>query len=207
VSSNCTVPSTDPGCLAQSGVKQYQVVKTASTSKIKLGGTVGYTITVTNTGQVSYPASDPAIVMDHMTGLLDDAAYNHDARATGGRLSYRAPTLSWKGALPVGGTVTIRYSVTVERPDGGDGRLANVVVTPQQPGGVRAGNCPTVGAGPNCSTSTRVEGEQVSSGGGGGLPFTGDFTRIELILAAALLELGGAMLWLAAVRRRRRPAF
>ena len=45
------------------------------------GGTVGYTITVTNTGQTAYAG---ATVTDSFARSADDAAYNDDATATAG---------------------------------------------------------------------------------------------------------------------------
>ena len=63
------------------------ITKTANVSSAVAGGTVGYTITVTNTGTVGLhrrPLSDP------LAGVLDDATYNANATATSGTLSYTA---------------------------------------------------------------------------------------------------------------------
>ena len=75
------------------------IVKTASTSVAVPGTVVGYTITVTDTGQTSYTG---AVVTDDLTGVLDDAAYNGDAAATAGSVSYAAPHLTWTGNLAPG---------------------------------------------------------------------------------------------------------
>ncbi len=55
------------------------IVKTANTSAAVPGSVVGYTVTVTDSGQTPYTG---AVVTDDLTGVLDDAAYNGDAAAT-----------------------------------------------------------------------------------------------------------------------------
>ena len=69
------------------------IVKTASTTSgsnavATPGGVVTYTITVTNTGQTPYTG---ASFTDPLAGVLDDAAYNSDAAATAGTVSYASP--------------------------------------------------------------------------------------------------------------------
>ena len=49
------------------------------------GGTVGYTITVTNSGQTPYTG---ATFTDPLAGVLDDAVYNGDATATTGTVGF-----------------------------------------------------------------------------------------------------------------------
>ena len=63
------------------------------------GSVVHYTVTVTNSGQTPYTG---ASFTDPLSGLLDDAAYNNDAAATAGSVSYASPTLTWTGNLAVG---------------------------------------------------------------------------------------------------------
>ena len=65
------------------------IVKTANTSAAVPGPVVGYTVTVTDSGQTSYTG---AVVTDDLTGVLGDAAYNGDAPATTGSVSYAART-------------------------------------------------------------------------------------------------------------------
>ena len=77
------------------------------------GGTVHYTVTVTNSGQTAYTG---ATFTDPLTGVLDDAAYNANAAATAGTVSYTSPNLTWTGNLAAGATATITYSVTGEQP-------------------------------------------------------------------------------------------
>ena len=107
-----------------------------------------YTITVTNTGQTSYAG---AVVTDTLTGLLDDAAYDTDAAASTGTVSYASPVLTWTGNLTPGQAATITYSVTVNSPDSGDKILTNTV-TSAAPGS----NCPTGGTDPRCAATVMV---------------------------------------------------
>ena len=92
------------------------IVKTANISTTTPGTTVGYTITVTDTGQTPYTG---ATVTDDLTGVLNDAAYNGDAAATAGTCRYASPALTWTGNLSPGDSATITYSVTVDNPDTG----------------------------------------------------------------------------------------
>ena len=112
------------------------------------GSTVGYTITVDDTGQTPYTA---ATVTDALGGVLTDATYNHDATATTGTISYASPTLTWTGNLTPGGTATITYSVTVNDPDTGPGALSNTVVS-TAPGST----CPAGSGSPGCSVTVAV---------------------------------------------------
>ncbi|RKT36106.1 putative repeat protein (TIGR01451 family)/fimbrial isopeptide formation D2 family protein [Microbacterium sp. AG1240] len=99
---------------------------------------ITYTVTGVNTGET---ALDPVTIVDDLSGVLDHAEYNDDATATIGGSASTAPTvaegrLSWTGALAVGQTVTVTYSVTVDA-DAGGAVLENVAsgsATP--PGGV-----------------------------------------------------------------------
>ena len=56
------------------------------------GGTVTYTVTVSNTGQTDAPGAVLDVLLD---GVLDDAVYNGDAVASSGTLAYAAPRLTW----------------------------------------------------------------------------------------------------------------
>ncbi len=75
------------------------IVKTASTATAVPGQAVIYTITVTDSGQTPYSG---ATLTDDLTGVLGDAAYNGDASATAGLVSYASPTLTWTGNLSAG---------------------------------------------------------------------------------------------------------
>ncbi|MEU9606419.1 hypothetical protein [Streptomyces sp. NPDC048057] len=93
------------------------------------GDTVEYTITVTNTGDTAYTAANPATLTDDLTELLDDAAYNDDAEASRGTVSYDEPDLTWRGALEPGQSATITFSVTTDVRTFGDLKLHNTVVS------------------------------------------------------------------------------
>ncbi|MEW2389583.1 isopeptide-forming domain-containing fimbrial protein [Streptomyces venezuelae] len=165
--SNCEKGSGDPDCetvvppdpdTTDPEKRRLEVTKTASPAPATAGGTVAYTLVVRNTGTARYPA---ARVTDDLTGVLDDAAYNRDARASSGRVTFAAPRLTWTGDLAVGARATVRYSVTVGSPPGGDKRLRNTVTggkdsncpLPMPARATRAGRAPVD---PDCSTDTRV---------------------------------------------------
>ena len=61
--------------------------------------------------------------------MLDDAAYDNDAAATSGTVSFASPDLTWTGNLAPGDTVTITYTVTVDNPDTGDKLLVDFVTS------------------------------------------------------------------------------
>ena len=112
------------------------------------GSTVAYTVTVSDTGQTSYTGASLA---DPLSDVLDDAAYNHDAAATIGTLSYASRVLTWTGNLNPGDTATITFSVTVHSPDT-DNHILTSTVTSATPGS----NCPAGGTDPRCSTTVPV---------------------------------------------------
>jgi uncharacterized repeat protein (TIGR01451 family) len=124
------------------------ITKTAATSNTPPGGIVQYTITVADTGQTPYTG---ATFTDSMAGVLDDAAYDSDAVATAGAVSYTSPNLTWTGDLAVGGTATITYSVTVDNPDTGSLTLTNTVSS-ATPGS----NCPPGSTDPRCGAVVNV---------------------------------------------------
>ncbi|MGV9775710.1 DUF7927 domain-containing protein [Streptosporangium sp. NPDC003464] len=148
--STCPVGSTDPACSATVTVliPALDIAKTAGTPTTTPGGTVGYTITITNTGQTPYTGVS---VTDALEGLLDDAAYGGDAVATTGVLAYAEPVLTWTGDLAVGASATITYSVTVNAAVTGDKVLGNAV-TSDAPGST----CPAGGTAPACATLVRL---------------------------------------------------
>ncbi|TIC85050.1 DUF11 domain-containing protein [Nocardioides sp. GY 10113] len=153
--SNCEDGSTDESCTTEVPVKALEIVKTSDPSdEVLPGGTVTYTVTVTNTGQVDYVDPDLATFADDLTAVLDDATYNGDASADVGDVSFASPTLSWEGELAAGETATITYSVTVNDPPSGDGILTNAVVGPLE------SNCDD-GTEPDCTTEVPVRALEI----------------------------------------------
>src|SRR5439155_339248 len=126
---NCPLPMprtadarADSRCSTTVPVPRLEIVKKADKTEAKPGDTVTYTVTVPNTGQTDLTGAN---FVDDLSQVLDDASYNGDARPSGGSVSYAAPKLTWTGDLAIGQTVTVTYSVTVNDPPGGDGKLVN----------------------------------------------------------------------------------
>ena len=107
-------------------IRALAFTKTADASRTTVGEKVSYTITVTNIGTDDFTTTDPASVVDNLSGVLDDARYNGDAVAASGAISFLAPTLGWSGALAAGDSVTVKFSVTVNN-QLGDAQLVNVI--------------------------------------------------------------------------------
>src|SRR5690606_26026373 len=103
-----------------------------ATEDSRPGDVITYTVTATNTGATDFTAENPAIVFDDLSGVLDDATFNDDATANqDGEVSYTEPLLSWTGALPVGDSVELMYTVTLG--SDGDGTVRNVAWAPEDP--------------------------------------------------------------------------
>ncbi len=142
--SNCPAGSTDPQCSVAVLVKipALTIVKTADTSTTVPGGTVNYTITVTDTGPTTYTA---ATVSDSFAEMANDATYGGGATASVGTLAYTSPVLTWTGALTPGQSATITYLVTVNNPDTGDKQVINTVTSPDAgatcPPGATSASC------------------------------------------------------------------
>jgi uncharacterized repeat protein (TIGR01451 family) len=148
--STCPPASANPACTATVNdlIPALAITKTASTATATPGSAVQYTITVTDAGQTPYA---PATVTDDLTGALADAAYDHDAAATAGALSYTAPALTWTGNLTPGQTATITYSVTTDNPGTGTTTLANTAAS-TDPGTT----CPPATANPACTATVTI---------------------------------------------------
>ncbi|MGF2948852.1 DUF7927 domain-containing protein [Microbacterium alcoholitolerans] len=122
-------------------VPGFSVSKSASPAAgtaIDPGSVITYTVTGVNTGET---ALNPVEIVDDLSGVLGNAAYNGDAVATVNGQDAAAPILdehelSWTGALAVGETVTITYSVTVNGDAGGAVLHNSVSGTATPPGGV-----------------------------------------------------------------------
>ncbi|WP_243229674.1 hypothetical protein [Microbacterium sp. CIAB417] len=113
-------------------ITDYTVEKTSNPrgETVVPGQVVEYEVTVTQQGEV--PAG--AVFSDDLSDVLDDATYNGDVSASIGTATITGDRLAWEGEIPVGGTATITYSVTVKSTDlieaEGDWILQNVVSSP-----------------------------------------------------------------------------
>ncbi len=147
------VPAGDgnPDCTTTHETGRFEYSKMADpvhNSDVQAGDVITYTVTVEQVG----PAGVAASVVDDLSGVLDDASYNGDVAATTGEAVVDGPVLTWNGALGVGETATITYSVTVT--GGGDTTLANVVTSPSE-----AGSCVTAADGTEeCRTLHKTGG-------------------------------------------------
>lgn len=121
------------------------IPKTTRPARVRPGGRVHYTVTVTNRGGATEPK---ARFTDDLSDVIDDARYRGDAHATTGTVGYRRPELHWQGDLPAGATARITYSATVRPLGHGDGHLRNAVISGY------GSDCPRHATDPRCRTST-----------------------------------------------------
>ncbi len=147
---NCPSGTTDPRCSFSVTVLTpgLTFTKSADVPFVTPGGTAVYTVTVQNTGQTPYVG---ASFTDSLLGVLDDAAFNANATASIGTVSYSAPNLSWTGDLAVGQTATISYSVTAANPGTGDKIMVNPVTSTTV-----GSTCLPGGGSPACTTSVPI---------------------------------------------------
>ena len=124
------------------------VAVTTNTATTAPGGTVSYTITAANSGQVALTG---ATFTDSLSDVLDDASYNSGASATAGSVSFASPNLTWTGNLAVGAAATITFSVTVSSPDTGNKSLASTVTSTTV-----SSNCASGSTDTRCSSTVGV---------------------------------------------------
>ncbi len=148
--STCPTGSLVAGCQSDVTVlvPGLTITKTADAATITPGGTVHYTVVLTNHGQTPYAAAN---LTDDLRTVLTDATYAADASATTGSVTFATPVLSWTGALAVGASATITYSVTVRDPDPGDKYMANTASSTSA-----GSNCPSGSTDPQCSVAVTV---------------------------------------------------
>jgi uncharacterized repeat protein (TIGR01451 family) len=107
----------------------------------KAGDQVIYTLTITNVGSGGYTEKHPAVVVDSLSGVLDDATWDDQYAIISdpvyGSLNWNddadAPMLTWSGELPRSGSVVVRYSVTLTGSAAGNGQLVNLAWAPPDP--------------------------------------------------------------------------
>jgi uncharacterized repeat protein (TIGR01451 family) len=141
-----------PSACASDPDMSYAVSKTSgSGGTVTAGNAVTYTITVTNTGAVPYPASFAGFV-DDLSDVLDDGfLVPGSLTSTAGTATITGTNLSWSGALPAtgtGSTVTVDYQILTRNPASGNTQVINKVTA----NGV-GGACVSLAA---CTTTTGV---------------------------------------------------
>lgn len=156
-----------PSALAFSvPVPDLEISKTVSPQgQVGPGDTVTYTVRAKNTGTLDYPN---ARFTDDLTDNLDDGEYNGNAKTTLGDVDYRAPELRYSGDIPAGETATLTYSVTLDDPARGDGKLRNDVEV-----GSPRSNCGADSTDPQCGVTPVVEQPEPSPGPSEPSPSTG----------------------------------
>lgn len=151
-------------CETKTPIASYVVSKEADKTVVAPEGTIRYTLTASNIGQVAYT---DASFSDDLSDVLQSAAYNgdaayaddpaeadYDATASAPAFTAAAETLDWSGALAIGETKTFSYTVDVnDRGNLGDRVLENTV-RPTAP----AGRCLEAGA---CEAIVNVSGYTV----------------------------------------------
>ena len=104
---------------------------------VPVGGSIGYTVTGTNTGA---SVLDPVVITDDLSAVLDRATIVAGSlSATVDGETATAPTLSdttltWSGQLPAGAVVVLKYRVTVS-PESEGSVLVNTVTGSATPPG------------------------------------------------------------------------
>ncbi|GAA3219666.1 hypothetical protein [Actinocorallia longicatena] len=122
-----------------------KIAKGLTPAHPRFGGSARYTLKITNPG----PTRSSAKVTDDLTGVLDDGRYRGDLHASSGTVGYRKPTLTWSGTVPPRESVTITYSLRLDR-RGGDRILRNKVTGPA------TSNCRPGGHDPGCGRPVRI---------------------------------------------------
>ncbi|MFT4189343.1 MAG: hypothetical protein QM621_12265 [Aeromicrobium sp.] len=95
------------------------------------GESVTYTVTGTNMGPGAYTASSPAVVVDDLSGVLDDAVLDEGSlsASTGDTPTVDGDRIVWSGPLAAGEVVVITYTLTYDE-GAGDASLVNVAFGP-----------------------------------------------------------------------------
>ncbi|WP_344337729.1 DUF7507 domain-containing protein [Brevibacterium salitolerans] len=103
----------------------------------RAGDTVSYQVTGSNTGTGDYTSENPAVVIDDLADVLDDASFVEGSlRATVNGAEVDPPIrdgnlIAWSGPLPAGQDVVITYDVTLT--GAGNSHVANVAFPDEGP--------------------------------------------------------------------------
>jgi uncharacterized repeat protein (TIGR01451 family)/fimbrial isopeptide formation D2 family protein len=176
-----------PYYIKKTPVGKIVLQKTAPTDPIAPGKNLTYTITAKNVG--SGPVND-YVITDDFSDVLDDADYNNDPKYNMGSVDYQQPTLTWKGNIPAGETLTLTYSVKVKAAGSGNGFIVNSIVDPEV-----ISNCMPNSSDPSCTSKVAVN-----------LAATGDDALILGALGSLLLGGSAAGMWMWRRSHRRTAA-
>jgi uncharacterized repeat protein (TIGR01451 family) len=155
------------------------------------GGTIHYTVTVTNTGTVDIPDASPATVTDDLSNVLASASYSGGASADIGTVGFVGQNLTWTGGLKAGQTATITYQVAVNPQTPVGTKLVNVAVSDPSLATLSLDGDP-------------VDGQVTVTTAVGALAITGVTIAAAIWVGGALLVAGLVAVLLPLWRRRRR---
>ena len=136
--SNCPTTATTPAdeCTTTTPIHQLDITKSSSgSSPVLPGSTVTYTVVIDNTGTADYTANNPAVVIDDLSDVLDDASIDLSSGSVTppqGSAGILGDAIVWLGPLAAGDQVTITFDVVVDDPAGGDQSLVNTIVSPPE---------------------------------------------------------------------------
>lgn len=106
-------PIVPPPVTTEHPFPAFTLTKTADPvtgTTVRSGDVITYTVTGTNTGAT---VLDPASIEDDLSAVLNNTTLTSEPTSTLGDVDLTDTTLNWSGALAVGESVTITYSVTV----------------------------------------------------------------------------------------------
>ncbi|MGO1257103.1 DUF7927 domain-containing protein, partial [Microbacterium gubbeenense] len=132
-----TPPETVTNPVNEPGFSLSKSVDPASGEAVNPGDVLTYTVVGENSGQT---ALDPVDITDDLSSVLEHASFNGDATATINGEPATAPgvdedALTWSGSRPVGASVTITYTVTVDGDAGGETLVNSAEGSAVPPGG------------------------------------------------------------------------
>jgi uncharacterized repeat protein (TIGR01451 family) len=129
-------------------VAQLLIVSQADVATTTPGAVIRFTSTFTNTGQVPY---DGITIVPTGSDSFAYATLDGDQTATSGTLIITATGAYWTGDIPVGGTVVITGTFTVDNPV-----PVNTVFTITDSTTAPGSNCPSGGTDPRCTATVTV---------------------------------------------------
>ncbi|KAB1886566.1 DUF11 domain-containing protein [Microbacterium maritypicum] len=109
---SCIIYNTPAAVPAEPGFTLTKTSDPVSGSAVAGGDTITYTVTGTNTGST---VLDPVTITDDLSDVLNNATLTGTPTASVGAAPVlTGDDLAWTGSLPVGGSVTLTYTVTLD---------------------------------------------------------------------------------------------